>query len=205
MSITLASVRAALEGRAYRPATLQGDERFAAVAAVLRERNGEAEVLLIRRADHPSDPWSGHMALPGGRCDPTDPDLVETAVRETYEEVGLTLSRDLHLVGRLDDLPAFARGQRAGLVVAVFVFGVTSDPSLVPNAAEVEETLWANVSALASGEHDTTYPYRYENRDLALPAYDVEGRIVWGLTHRMLGTLFEVLDGRGRARYETSS
>ena len=205
MKITLASVRAALEGRAYRPATLQGDERFAAVAAVLRERNGEAEVLLIRRAEHPSDPWSGHMAFPGGRSDPADPDLLETAVRETYEEVGLTLSRDAHLVGRLDDLPAFARGERVGLVIAVFVFGVTSDPSLVPNLAEVKETLWAKASALASGASDTTHPYRYGGRDISLPAYDVEGRIVWGLTHRMLGALFEVLDGRGRARYENSS
>jgi 8-oxo-dGTP pyrophosphatase MutT (NUDIX family) len=205
VKISLASVRAALEGRAYRPATLRGDERFAAVAAVLRERNGEAEVLLIRRAEHPADPWSGHMAFPGGRSDPTDPDLLQTAVRETDEEVGLTLSRDAHLIGRLDDLPAFARGQSVDLVIAVFVFGVTGDPALVPNEAEVTETVWTKVAALASGERDTTFPYRYEDRDVSLPAYDVEGRIVWGLTHRMLGTLFEVLDGTSRARYESSS
>jgi 8-oxo-dGTP pyrophosphatase MutT (NUDIX family) len=42
----------------------------------------EAELLLIRRAEHPSDPWSGHMALPGGRNDPQDTSLYETVVRE---------------------------------------------------------------------------------------------------------------------------
>jgi 8-oxo-dGTP pyrophosphatase MutT (NUDIX family) len=205
VKIDLHTVRVALKDRAYRPATLLGDEHFAAVAVVLRERNGEAEVLLIRRADHPADPWSGHMALPGGRRDATDDDLLHTAVRETNEEVGLTLSRDAHLIGRLDDLPAIARGQRLGLVIAVFVFQVTGDPVLRLNDAEVKETIWARISALARGEVNATFTYRYEGKDVALPAYDVEGRIVWGLTHRMLGALFEVLDGERRARYDEQS
>lgn len=205
MKLDLHTIRVALENRAYRPATLLGDEQFAAVAVVLRERNGEAEVLLIRRADHPGDPWSGHMAFPGGRSDPTDGDLLHTAVRETEEEVGLTLSRDAHLIGRLDDVPAFARGKRVGLVIGVFVFAIADDPKLEPNLAEVKETIWANLPELARGDANATFTYRYEGQDVALPAYDVEGRIVWGLTHRMLGALFEVLDGERRARYHEPS
>jgi 8-oxo-dGTP pyrophosphatase MutT (NUDIX family) len=182
-----------------------GDERFAAVATVLRERNGEAEVLLIRRAEHPADPWSGHMAFPGGRHDPSDRDLLQTALRETEEEVGLVLSQEAHLIGRLDDIPAVARGVRVGLVIAVFVFAITGDPVLVPNEAEVTEALWTKISPLVRGERDATFRYRHEDGEFPLPAYDVEGRIVWGLTHRMLGVLFEALDGAGRASYESSS
>jgi 8-oxo-dGTP pyrophosphatase MutT (NUDIX family) len=201
VKIDLAAIAAALAGRRHSEAVLEGGERFAAVAAVLRERNDEAEVLLIRRAEHEHDPWSGHMAFPGGRSDPSDDDLLHTAIRETAEEVGLVLSRDHDLVGRLDDLPAVARGKRVGLVIAPFVFAVEGDAALSLNDREVREALWTPLTPLARGERDTAFPYHFEGSELSLPAYDVDGRIVWGLTHRMLSVLFEVLDGGARARY----
>src|SRR6476646_9126644 len=64
----------------------------AAVAAIMRERNGRAEILFIKRAERESDPWSGHMAFPGGRREPSDETLLHTARRETLEEVGLDLA-----------------------------------------------------------------------------------------------------------------
>src|SRR4051812_3842337 len=57
--------------------------RRAAVAAILRDAAEGPEILFIRRAEHPQDPWSGHMAFPGGREEPGDADLLETAIRET--------------------------------------------------------------------------------------------------------------------------
>jgi 8-oxo-dGTP pyrophosphatase MutT (NUDIX family) len=201
MKIDVACIRRALRERPHAAAPLEGDERFAAVAAVLRERDGEAEVLLIRRAVDAKDPWSGHMAFPGGRRDPSDRDLLHTAVRETHEEVGLTLDPDEHLVGRLDDLPAVARGRRMPLVITPFVFAIGGDPVLVPRLDEVDETLWAPLGPLASGQCDTTYVYDFEGRKIHLPGYDVSGRVVWGLTHRMLGALFEALDGDPRHDY----
>ena len=88
------------------------EPKRAAVAAVLRPGSNGPEVLLIRRAEHPNDPWSGHMAFPGGREDPCDADLFGTAVRETLEEVALDLTTNAALLGTLDDLPAVARGKR---------------------------------------------------------------------------------------------
>ena len=201
MPIDVDLVRAAFRDRAHRPATLRGDERFAAVAAILRDRAGEAEVLLIRRAQKATDPWSGHMAFPGGRQDPSDRDLLHTAVRETREEVGLELRPDLHLVGRLDDLPAVIRGNRVGLVIAPFVFAIENDPILVPRTEEVEEVVWAQLSALAGGALDAKYGYQFEGRTVELPSCDVGGRIVWGMTHRMLGALLAALDGVARESY----
>lgn len=200
MSLRLDRFRAAFEKRQHKPASTRVEDRFAAVAAILRERDGVTEVLLMRRAKHDGDPWSGHMAFPGGRHDPSDQDLLTTALRETQEEVGLRLRPESELIGRLDDLPAVARGRRVGLVIAPFVFGVAGDPELTPNRDEVDELLWAPIGPMHSGERDTTLLWEFEGRKIEVPGYDVEGRIVWGLTHRMLCALFEVLDGAPGSR-----
>ncbi|HXD48267.1 MAG TPA: NUDIX domain-containing protein, partial [Gemmatimonadaceae bacterium] len=72
-----------------RTANVQPPTRRAAIALVLRasaasERHVEPELLMIKRAETELDPWSGHIACPGGRMEPTDRDLEQTAVRETW-------------------------------------------------------------------------------------------------------------------------
>ncbi len=167
-------------------------ESRAAVATILREAAHGPEVLLIRRAEHPRDPWSGHMAFPGGREDPGDLDLLSTAVRETLEEVALDLTRSARLLGRLDDIPAISRGKRTGMSIAPFVFELTTHVVLTPNY-EVAEALWAPLVPLMRGDLLTTIPYELEGRSLELPAHNYEGRIVWGLTFKMLDGLFALL------------
>ncbi len=166
----------------------------AAVAAILRagsEAHG-AEILLIRRAEHPSDPWSGHMALPGGRRDDGDHDLEETAVRETREEVGIDLLVHGRRLARLPDHPAVARGVRVGLVIAPFVFALRRDVTLAPNE-EIAEALWTPLAPLARGEGGGTFKYEHDGQLYDLPYLDVGGRRVWGLTYQMLQKLFRVL------------
>src|SRR5215213_2159058 len=68
-----------------------GALRQAAVALVLRGGVEGAEMLVIKRSEAERDHWSGHLALPGGRAEPSDENLLATAVRETFEEVGLDL------------------------------------------------------------------------------------------------------------------
>lgn len=167
--------------------------RRAAVATILREHPELGpEVLFIRRAEHPHDPWSGHMAFPGGREEPVDVDLLQTAIRETREEVSLDLEADARLLGRLDELPAVARGRPTGLTIAPFVFELTRDAPLHFNG-EVSEIVWAPLAQLYRGELTTVFPYEIAGQRVELPAHDVQGRIVWGLTHRMLESLFVLL------------
>ena len=176
------------------PAVLDGSAR-AAVAIVVRPRVDEDEILLIRRSQRADDPWSGHMAFPGGRSEPSDADLCATAIRETRAEIGLDLLAHAELLGRLDDLAAIARGRRTGLTISPFVFAARQVPPLVLNH-EVDEVVWAPLGPLQRGEAAMIVPYEHEGRTLELPGYRVGEHVVWGLTHRMLASLFEALDLR---------
>jgi len=171
--------------------------RRAAVAAILRPSRADTEVLLIRRADRPGDPWSGHMAFPGGHHEPVDSDLRETAVRETMEEVGLNL-HDHEYLGQLDEVAAMARGRAVGMTIAPYVFALRDahdhDAPLVlrPNH-EVAELLWGSLGRMYRGEVDATKEISYGGETLHLPAFQVEEQLVWGMTHGMLRSLFSLL------------
>lgn len=205
-SYDLAAIMARLEGREA-GLDVVTQERQAAVAAILRapagllgtaldpavsREPGEAELLLIRRAEHPADPWSGHMALPGGRREPWDESLLATAIRETREEVGIDLEAHGTLLARLPDVPAVARGRRVGMIIAPFVFALRSTPALTLSN-EVAEALWTPLGPLARGERASIYAYTHEGSVLQLPCLRVDERVVWGLTYLMLAQLFEVL------------
>lgn len=174
-----------------RPSTdLDGPDirRRAAVAAVLRGGASGAEILLIRRAERAGDPWSGQMALPGGRHDEGDIDLAATAAREALEEVGLDLRRAASPLGRLDDVRTHTRD----MIVRPFVWEIRAPVVLVPNA-EVAEVVWVDLGSLASGARDTQHVWEEGPPDLRFPGYRVGERVVWGLTHRILGTLLGAL------------
>lgn len=163
----------------------------ASVAAVLRFSGQEPEILLLKRAENPRDPWSGNVAFPGGRRDPEDPDTLATAVRETLEESGLDLRSHGRHLGPLDDLHAIARGKRTGLVISPHVFELhtQAEPSL--QAEEIAAYRWAPIRPLLRGEQQTSFPYSHEGNIYQLPAYDVQGWVVWGLTFQMLQMLFD--------------
>ena len=175
------------------PIVLEAGRR-AAVAAVLRcGARGETEVLLIERTTRPEDPWSGQMAFPGGRVEPSDSSPLFAAIRETMEEVGLDLGSGARLLGALDDLRAMARGRHLDLAIRPFVFELLDrEPRIVLQRSEVAGYLWAPLEELASGRLDGDYPWTVPGLGSAiLPCYRVEGRVVWGLTWRMLCDLIE--------------
>lgn len=172
------------------------EELSAAVAIVLRvgegERNGELELVLIRRAERLSDPWSGQMGLPGGRWETQDGPLWRTAVRETQEEIGLDLDQ-AELLGCLAPIPAQARGRRLPISICPFVFAYSGNTEFTLDE-EVSEALWAPLEPLRTNTWATVMRYEVGGAERLLPAWDVGGRIVWGLTYAMLSTLFRSVE-----------
>jgi len=160
--------------------------RGAAIALILLELEGSLDVLLIERATRDGDPWSGHMALPGGREEPSDADLGATAERETLEEVGLDLRLLGERLGRLSDCSPM-RGVPIG--VRPFVYLLKARPTLTLSE-EVRQALWVPVGPLRRGERRTTFNFSRAGQELQLPAWDIDGHIVWGLTYRVLDEFF---------------
>ena len=104
----------------YQPQPLQQESaRHAAVAMLLRDNGQETEVLLIRRAEHDKDPWSGDLGFPGGRIEDQDPSPRAAAERETWEEVGFCLNEENYL-GQSDDLT----GAYLSVHISCFIYQV---------------------------------------------------------------------------------
>ncbi len=162
--------------------------RWAAVALVFRGTTlADAELLFIRRAERDGDPWSGHVAFPGGRRDRADETLDVTARRETREELELNLDVDATFLGVLDDL----RPRSAALpsiAVRPFVFVLTRDVALIPNH-EVHSTFWVPVSELRDPSRATEHVFERGGARMRFPAYRSGDDVVWGMTERIVTQL----------------
>lgn len=195
VSFDFETIRLRLRDRVAKRQSQTGILRHAAVAAILRPLGADTEVLLIRRAERPNDPWSGHMAFPGGHQDSADVDTRATAMRETLEEVGLDLRRHEYL-GELDELSAVARGLRVSMSITPHVFALAGSelPQLSPNY-EVAGVVWGSLGQMLRGELDATKEWRLGQQTQLVPAFNVQGHLVWGMTYSMLLSLFQVLQG----------
>lgn len=188
---TLSEIEKAL--RSYRPrAVPAGNRTPAAVAMLLRAASGGPKMLLVERACHPGDPWSGDLGFPGGKLAAGDADLRQAAVRETREELRLDLAQ-AHYFGRLDDLP----GAHLPVVVRCFVFRVPRDVALRPNQ-ELQAAHWVPLATLYDPARQVMAPVRFRQSDLLRPAISLPlpGRdILWGITYRLVMALADQVPG----------
>jgi len=162
----------------------------AAVSMVVRT-GARLEFLLIKRASSERDPWSGQMALPGGRWEPADGSLLHTAVRETLEETGVDLSTAGLSLGRLEDVkPASPRLPK--MRIAPFVFAVPHDTPAEVASAELQSVHWVPVDALRTPETNQSVDIDFGDVSRSFPSYALVGEHVWGLTHRILTDFLSV-------------
>lgn len=166
------------------------ESRLAAVSAVLRLVDDEPELLFIKRAELERDPWSGHMAFPGGRLEPGDASLEVTAVRETQEELALDLTLG-RMLGRLDDLAPRNRSLPP-IIVRPFVAIVEPDVTFTPSE-EVAATFWVPLSQLRHDNSRAEYVVEINGSRATFPAFRVEEHIVWGLTERIVRQLLALV------------
>lgn len=147
------------------------EEIHAAVALILNKKN---EILLIKRKESLNDPWSGDYALPGGKKEEGE-ELIQTAIREVKEEVGIDLSKAKYL-GSL----RFVRSIRfPELKVKPFIFKLENEVELA-KGEEVAEILWLPIFDLKRKKVkiEKINKFRY--------AFIYKQAIIWGITYRII-------------------
>lgn len=188
-------IRRQLEDRLAAPRHISVEpERVpqAAVSLILREARGSAHALIIKRAERPGDHWSGHLALPGGRAQVEDKDLIATAAREAYEEVGINLLDGGEFIGQLETLAPTNPGLPR-LEITPFV--AIAPPELTLNLnGEVARAFWISITDLKLEGRSGFFSMPVDGMINKWPAYPSEGGPIWGITERILTNFLTLLD-----------
>lgn len=186
--------RIAAAMREHRPQQAERDGVFweAAVVIVLRAAlHGELEVLFIKRATREDDPWSGQIALPGGRFDPDDASLESTAVRETFEEVAIDLRRDGELLGALSELRP-RTPVLPPVIVRPYVALLKSEVMLNPSD-EIAELFWAPLDVILDARHTRNTEIHIRGMVINRDAIHYRGHVIWGMTEQILRDFAETI------------
>lgn len=166
---------------------LSSHDSSAAVMLILFPRNNDVEVLFVKRRDDPNDPWSGQVALPGGRRKPSDSSILETAIRETFEEVGILLDAKRTVLGALPDVRS---SKDPSLLITPFV-AVLEERRPVKLSEEISSYFWAPIKDLKEVE----VKVNLRNGEAETVRAYVHGEhIIWGLTARIIKSFLNILE-----------
>lgn len=185
MSNTIQQLEKLLSERSSNEIVREGDFVHASVMMIFKEVQSDYSLLFIKRPESLKDPFSGHMAFPGGRMEPGDKSKLETAVRETYEEVGIDISQSARVLGTLDDVnPNNLRARR--YVVTPYLSVLNEEVSVNPDANEVERAIWVPMSHLADDKNAQVRIRQRNGKEVEDYAYSYDQYLIWGMTGRIL-------------------
>ena len=165
--------------------------RNASVAVIFARHSADTSLLFIERARVSGDPWSGDIAFPGGMRDQPDSSYAATAARETMEEVGIHLDLDADFLGywrRFKTLGGLS------VIPSVFSIGMQVAPRL--NRSEAVSYKWIPLGSLVSPDNIVMYSVQRADHSMTTHAISVSGYTIWGLTYRILISLFEAVGFR---------
>lgn len=162
------------------------DRREAAVALIVHP--DPDRLLVVRRVSRESDPWSGQLALPGGRREPSDDSLMTTAMRETAEEVGIALLPE-ELRSTLDDL-APSTPMLPPMLVRPFLFAPTEESSIVLSG-ELDHAEWVTFEHLVQPGVRQSRELQVRSASMRVMGYELPAGFLWGMTERILSPVIE--------------
>jgi 8-oxo-dGTP pyrophosphatase MutT (NUDIX family) len=154
--------------------------RIGAVLLLAYPRGSGPHVVFTERT-HTLSNHRGQISLPGGSRDPDDPDLATTALRETYEELGI-VPEDVDLLGRLDDVYVYV----SNFLIAPYVGALDYEPTFMANPAEVARTIEVPLARLRSPDmlREEEWNVRGELRRVQI--YQHGAHQIWGATARVI-------------------
>ena len=161
----------------------------AAVMLLLYPRNGEYCVLLNKRSEE-VEYHKGEISFPGGARDPEDDDSLDTALRETEEEMGIKRG-DVTVIGEMDEIVT-----RSGFLVNVFTGTIEYPYRFTPSAIEIAEVVEFPVSALIDPINRRVETRWVNGIPLTSYSYVHDEHVVFGATARILQSCIEILDDR---------
>lgn len=164
----------------------------AAVLLPLYESGGELHVLFTVRSEL-VEHHKGQISFPGGAADASDRDLRHTAVRETWEEIGVAMDH-VRILGQLDEMITISN-----FLVRPFV-GQITQPGPYPFAhseIEVAEILEVPLAHLRDEANVFSEMRMYQGREALAYSYVFEGHIIWGATARILKQFLDLLEAGG--------
>jgi 8-oxo-dGTP diphosphatase len=156
----------------------------ASVTLLLKLEGERPYILFVRRVQDSSDPWSGQIALPGGKREPKDKDLKETVIRETLEETNINLLNNCTFLGVMS---TFQSKPRPEIRVLPFVILLRDELSIRLNKKELEEYFWMSLEELVRNK--TTAKFIFGE----VPAFIIGNIVIWGLTYRIVECLMHCL------------
>lgn len=167
------------------------DDPKAAAAAVLilvHDREGEPHVVFTERTNH-VEHHKGQISFPGGACDDADDCLETTALRETYEEIGVH-PEHVRIIGQLDDMVTISNFR-----VTPYVGTLAAEPEypFVLNDHEVAQVVQVPLSFLLDEKNMELEVRQHQGREVLVPAFSYNGHRIWGATARMLHQFIELL------------
>jgi 8-oxo-dGTP pyrophosphatase MutT (NUDIX family) len=187
MAAMLDQIRARLD--AYQPALIDDDSLArAAVLLPLYEADGELHVLFTRRSEL-VEHHKGQISFPGGAFDASDPNLAFTAVRETWEEIGVAMDH-VEIIGQLDEMITIS-----SFLVRPFVGRITQAGPypFAPAEVEVAEILEVPLSHLRDDANLEAEPRVYQGREMIAWSYHWRDHLIWGATARILRQFLELV------------
>ena len=158
-----------------------------AVLILLYPEKSSVSTILIKRSED-DGPHSGQISFPGGRSDPGDKDLFETALREAEEEIGIKRNKVI-ILGSITPLYI----PPSNIEVLPVIAYSKDKPVFQPSKKEVNFLISVEMEQLKNPKTRQVKKVKYDNREVLVPYYNIDGNHIWGATAMILSEFLEVI------------